>query len=432
MAEEEIRCAFCNRTQDEVGGNILVSTKNPNIYICDSCAQKVYNSFRRNAMDIHERDTDNLMTPTQIKAFLDQYVVGQDYAKQVLSVAFYNHMKMLEHYDNIQAGDVEVEKSNVLLCGPTGSGKTHIVRCLAKLFKVPYAICDATSLTESGYVGSDVETVLQKLIINADGDISKAERGIVFIDEIDKKANKGGENTSITRDVSGEGVQQALLKIIEGSIVNVLKEGRRTNPEASTYQINTSKILFIVGGAFPGIEKIIKKRLNISSKKPVGLTFNEDKEETKVDPVEEYNSVIEKVTTDDFRKYGLIPEFLGRLPIICPLKELTEDELCKILTEPKNALIKQYTELLKYDNVKLDFEKQAISAIAHKAIENKTGARGLRSIMENTLLNVMYTVPDKAKKIGGVLKVTEENIVKNTVPELILKNSKEEKTREAV
>ena len=404
MAEHEIRCGFCNKSQDEVN-NMLVSTTNPNIYICDSCAQKVYNSFK-NLDHPFERDTDNLMTPTQIKAFLDQYVVGQDYAKQVLSVAFYNHMKLLEHYDNIQAGDVEISKSNVLLCGPTGSGKTFLVQCLAKLFKVPYAICDSTSLTESGYVGSDVETVLQKLIINADGDISKAERGIVFIDEIDKKANKGGESVSITRDVSGEGVQQALLKIIEGSVVNVLKEGRRTNPEASTYQINTSKILFIVGGAFPGIEKIIKKRLNISSKKPVGLAFDEDSSKSKIDPVEEYNSVIEKVTTDDFRKYGLIPEFLGRLPIICPLKELTEDELCKILTEPKNALVKQYPELLKYDNVKLDFEKQAIKAIAHKAIENT--------------------------KSGGVLKVTKENIINNTMPELILKDSKEEQTREAV
>lgn len=281
-----------------------------------------------------------------------------------------------------------------------------------------------------------METVLQKLIINAGGDVKKAERGIVFIDEIDKKANKAGESTSITRDVSGEGVQQALLKIIEGSIVDVLVQGRRMNPEAPTYKINTSKILFIVGGAFPGIEKIIKKRLNVGNKKHVGLTL-EDESNKKVDSTEEYNKYIVQVNHEDFRKYGLIPEFLGRLPIICPLKELTEDELCQILTKPRNALVKQYSELLKYDDVKLDFEDEAVKAIAHKAIENKTGARGLRSIMENTLLDVMYTVPDKAKNHGGaILKVTKDCIVKNKIPELILndapKERKDDVIREAV
>lgn len=285
---------------------------------------------------------------------------------------------------------------------------------------MPYAIADATTLTESGYVGSDVETVLQKLLNNANGDVKQAERGIVFIDEIDKKANKGGESNSITRDVSGEGVQQALLKLIEGNKVDVQLEGQRKHPYAETVEIDTSKILFIVGGAFPGIEDIIKKRLKYKSVANMGINLT-NKEE-KLAKQAEYNEVITQVTTEDFRKYGLIPEFLGRLPIICPLKELTEDELCRILTEPKNALVKQYETMLKYDNVDIKFEKEALKAIAQKAIKNKTGARGLRSIMENLLLKVMYNVPTKMQQTDkkGKMIITKECIEDNIEPKLTL------------
>jgi len=424
------KCSFCGK---EKGPNhVMVQSKDANSYICLDCIKMAWEAVSDTQSDEGEEDFDTTkMTPVEIRNFLDQYVIGQDHAKKILSTATYNHMKLLEHYDNLQEGDVEIEKSNVIMVGPSGVGKTHIVKTLARLFKVPYCICDATSLTESGYVGADVETILQKLYINAGGDIKRAERGIVFIDEIDKKANKGAENMSITRDVSGEGVQQALLKILEGSVVDVPIQGKRMHPDAPVARIDTSKILFIVGGAFPNIEKIIKKRLNYKSTSSIGVKLSDEEQEILGKDVK-YNDVIEKITTEDFRKYGLIPEFLGRLPIICPLKELTEEEMCQILTEPKNALIKQYQEIMKYDNVDLNFEKKAIKAIANKAIKNKTGARGLRSILEDTLLDVMYSVPEKMKGKTGTLKITEDCILKKSEPELLIKSKGEKKIREII
>lgn len=420
MASTKMKCGFCGRTEDDAF--LLTSPMGHGIAICDECVKVAYDCVK-DAMGVEEEKVVSKiagseanknaeeMTPTEIRRFLDKYVIGQDYAKRILSVAVYNHMKMLNHYDTIKDGDVEIEKSNVLMVGPSGCGKTHIIKNLARLFKVPYAIADATTLTESGYVGSDVETVLQKLLFSANGDVKKAERGIVFIDEIDKKANKSQENNSITRDVSGEGVQQGLLKLIEGGIVDVQLSGQRRHPYADTVPVDTSKILFVVGGAFPGIDQIIKKRLNYKAISSVGL--NLDGEEEMLQSKVAYNDVIDKVIADDFRKFGLIPEFIGRLPVICPMKELTEEELVQILTEPKNALVKQYQEMLKYDKVELSFTEEALKAIAHQAITSKTGARGLRSIMEHLLLDTMYSIPEKARLSGGgKLVITEEHITK--------------------
>lgn len=422
--ETEIRCSFCNRKRsDELV--ILRSTIKHDVFICEKCIDRS-RAVIEEALKSKEKEQDDDCgrktesgTPHDIARFLDQYVIGQDEAKRKLSVAIYNHMKLLAHADNSD-GDVEIEKSNILMVGPSGCGKTHLVKSLARLFKVPYAIADATTLTESGYVGADVETVLQKLLNNANGDIERAERGIVFIDEIDKKANKSQENNSITRDVSGEGVQQALLKLIEGSEVEVQLTGQRRHPYSDTVTINTSKILFIVGGAFPGIENIIMKRKNYKTQSSVGITLGNATE--KLASSVHYNEVITDVTHEDFRKFGLIPEMLGRLPIICPLKELTEEELVQILTEPKNALVKQYQEMLKYDKVNLTFTDDALKAIAHKAIKDKTGARGLRSIMEESLVNVMFDVPATMKNTDkqGSLVITQACIEDGVSPELEL------------
>ena len=421
---DSVKCSFCGASGENV--NIFRSNEHDDIYICEDCVKQTFEALKEyEEQEKLEKTLNNpeVMTPSDIREFLDQYVIGQDRAKEILSVAVYNHMKLLEHWDNIQEGDVEVEKSNILMVGPTGSGKTHLIKNLARLFKVPYAICDATTLTESGYVGSDVETVLQKLLNAANGDVKLAERGIVFIDEIDKKANKGGVNNSITRDVSGEGVQQALLKLIEGNKVDVQLEGQRKHPYSDMVQIDTSKILFIVGGAFPGIDEIIKRRLNYKVTSSVGIMLEEAEEEKLAGEVD-INEIIDKVNQDDFRNYGLIPEFLGRLPIICPLKELTEDQLCQILTEPKNALVKQYKELLKYDKVDLEFDQDALKAIANKAIVTKTGARGLRSIMENLLLDTMYSIPGqmrKEKNKRGSLVITKDCVENDKKPELVIK-----------
>ena len=357
-------------------------------------------------------------TPKQIFEYLNQYVVGQEKAKMILSVAFYNHLKMLELEDNHNNG-VEVEKSNVIMVGPSGSGKTHIIKHLTKLFNLPYAIADATSLTESGYVGNDVESVLQSLLNNANGNLALAERGVVFIDEIDKKARKGQENTSITRDVSGEGVQQALLKLIEGSKVDVQLTGTRRHPYGESIEMDTSKILFIVGGAFPGIEKIIKNRMQYRKQNQVGMALT-DKDNRRDQDVS-YNEVIEQVTHDDLRSFGMIPEFLGRMPIICPLQELREEELCRILTEPKNALVKQYEALFLQDKVKLEFAPEALKLVAETAIKNHTGARGLRSIMEKVLLQAMFEVPEStARKRIKTVKI-DRDYVKN---QLVIENGK--------
>lgn len=419
MSNSKVKCGFCGRSQDDAF--LLTSPLGHGVAICDECVKLAYDCVKNALGESEEEAVEKAveskietkpaenMTPTEIRRFLDQYVIGQDYAKRILSVAVYNHMKMLNHYDQIKDGDVELEKSNVLMVGPSGCGKTHLIKNLARLFKVPYAIADATTLTESGYVGSDVETVLQKLLFSANGDVKQAERGIVFIDEIDKKANKSQENNSITRDVSGEGVQQGLLKLIEGGIVDVQLSGQRRHPYADTVPVDTSKILFVVGGAFPGIDQIIKRRLHYKAVSSVGL--NLDGEEERLQSKVAYNEVIDQAIADDFRKFGLIPEFIGRLPVICPMKELTEGELVQILTEPKNALVKQYQEMLKYDKVELTFTEGALKAIAHKAIESKTGARGLRSIMEHLLLDTMYSIPEEARQSdGGKLIITEANI----------------------
>ena len=427
MANTKLKCAFCGRSGNDAF--LLTSPIGQGVAICDECGRVAYECVEdamrpkeekaaQSVAQKHQNKAAEEMTPTEIRRFLDQYVIGQDYAKRILSVAVYNHMKMLNHYDNLQNGDVEIEKSNVLMVGPSGCGKTHIIKNLARLFKVPYAIADATTLTESGYVGSDVETVLQKLLFSANGDVKQAERGIIFIDEIDKKANKSQENNSITRDVSGEGVQQGLLKLIEGGIVDVQLSGQRRHPYADTVPVDTSKILFVVGGAFPGIDQIIKKRLHYKAMSSVGL--NLDGKEEQLQSAVAYNEVIDKAIADDFRKFGLIPEFIGRLPVICPMKELTEDELVQILTEPKNALVKQYKEMLKYDKVDLEFTEDALKAIAHEAITSKTGARGLRSIMEHLLLDTMYSIPEEARKSGGgKLLIEKEHITGNKALELV-------------
>lgn len=418
------KCNFCGKEYDQ-SSSTLVITANDNTCICQNCLERA-NKMIKDAANQKDFSGKKPETPSEIKAFLDKYVIGQETAKKVLSVAVYNHMKMLEYYDKNPNPDVEFEKNNCLIVGPTGCGKTYLIKTIAKILDVPYAICDATGLTESGYVGADVESVLQKLLLNAGNDIEKAQRGIVYIDEIDKKANKGGESSSITRDVSGEGVQQAFLKLIEGSIVDVPISGRRLNPEAKNLQIDTSKILFIVGGAFPNIEKIIKKRLKYKNVASIGISLD-GKTETLSKDVE-YNEVIDKVTHEDFKKFGLIPEFLGRLPVICPLHELSEDEMCRILTEPKNALIKQFKALVESNNTKVEFDDKAIKAVAKKAIKDKTGARGLRTILSKTFLEPMYKIPDMTKNNSKyTIKFAENCILNNELPQII-----EEKVRKAV
>ena len=402
---KQFRCSFCNKTQDQVR-KLVAGPKG--VYICDECIE-VCTEIMEDEFENFNEDTQeiNLMKPKEMKAFLDDYVIGQDEAKKVLSVAVYNH------YKRILAGgsyDVELQKSNIIMLGPTGSGKTLLAQTLARQLNVPFAIADATALTEAGYVGEDVENILLKLIQAADYDIERAQTGIIYIDEIDKITRKS-ENTSITRDVSGEGVQQALLKILEGTIARVPFGGGRKHPNAECVNIDTTNILFICGGAFPDLENIIKERLN----KQASIGFYADlKDKYDNDP-----HLLEKVTVEDIRNFGMIPEFIGRLPIIFTLSGLTEDMLVKILQEPKNAILKQYQKLLALDEVNLEFEDGALHAIAAKALEKDTGARALRAILEEYMLDIMYEIP-KDDSIGEVV-ITKEYIEGTGGPRILLR-----------
>ncbi len=416
---KNVRCSFCGLPQESVKKIIA----GPGVYICNECINLCQGILENDGIDEYydedydEQQEQKIPSPEEIKKILDDYVIGQEKAKKILSVAVYNHYKRISHEEKSkEKDDVEIHKSNILLLGPTGCGKTLLASTLAKILNVPFAIADATTLTEAGYVGEDVENILLKLIQAADGDISKAEKGIVYIDEIDKITRKS-ENPSITRDVSGEGVQQALLKIIEGTVASVPPQGGRKHPHQEMLQINTENILFICGGAFEGLENIIRDR---TGKKTIGFTAEI---ESKKD-IGKYE-IFEQLLPQDLLKFGLIPEFIGRLPIIGTLKELDREALARILVEPKNSLIKQYKKLFEFDNVELEFTDDAIDAIVGKAIERNTGARGLRSIIEEIMTDIMFEIPSN-RQIAKCT-VNKDTVLNNSKPEVVIDGTRVQK-----